>query len=744
MTAFRHFLLPCSILFALANVLFNSNAQAFTAGLGPMPISLKQLPVPEVPGLLDGNDPIVVDKNAAIALGKALFWDTNVGSDGMACGSCHFHAGSDRRTKNQISPGGQSTPASDKQFDAAADGQLLGPNHKLGLADFPLHQLQNPLQEFAKSNPVKYDTANVSGSSGTFSGEFKTVNSTGGGIDNCSRTADDIFHVGTIGTRRATPRNAPSVINTVFNHRSFWDGRANNVFNGSSPWGDRDPNAGVWIMTSPKAISKQRLNLINSSLASLAMGPALNTTEMSCNNRSLMNIGKKLLLRKPLQNQKVHYQDSVLGPYSMSSATKLKPGLNTTYTKLIKKAFNSKYWDYKSNITIAMPGKKQAYKQMEANFGMFFGLAIQLYESTLISDESPFDKSARDGNQQPIDLTASELNGLDQFRMNLCSLCHIGPNFTAASVNANAALNKTHPDVFGEQGFYISTTTNVIERIPVEINRIGVTTFYDTGFASTGVAEEASDVGVGGVDDFGNPLSFSQQYLQHLAGNTDKVKDGDVGKVRACDFQEEFAVNFMPRYWAKSMFTPADGIQPQPQDTAGCFLPASTNAFLPTTAAALAELNNPDTQKMVAEVNASFKIPSLRNIELTGPYMHNGGMATLEQVIEFYTRGGNFKNNAKQVTRVFQLQNLQFSEQNRKDLLAFLKTLTDDRVRYQRAPFDHPEIKIPHGHVGNDLAVTGKNSIAPSLAKDEYLTIEAVGANGSVAPLQPFDSYLAP
>jgi hypothetical protein len=146
---------------------------------------------------------------------------------------------------------------------------------------------------------------------------------------------------------------------------------------------------------------------------------------------------------------------------------------------------------------------------------------------------------------------------------------------------------------------------------------------------------------------------------------------------------------------------------------------------------------------MVAGVNASFKIPSLRNVELTGPYMHNGSMATLEQVLEFYTRGGNFNNDAKQVTRVFQLHNLQFSEQNRADLIAFLKTLTDDRVRYEQAPFDHPEIFIPHGHEG-DQAFTVPYASYPNQAKDQFLAIPAVGASGTAVSLQPFADYLAP
>jgi Di-haem cytochrome c peroxidase len=68
--------------------------------LPPM-LSLKSVPVPPVPGL----DAYIRDNAAAVALGKALFWDAQVGSDGQACASCHFHAGADSRMKNQISPG---------------------------------------------------------------------------------------------------------------------------------------------------------------------------------------------------------------------------------------------------------------------------------------------------------------------------------------------------------------------------------------------------------------------------------------------------------------------------------------------------------------------------------------------------------------------------------------------------------------------------------------------------------------
>ncbi|WP_022950128.1 hypothetical protein [Methylohalobius crimeensis] len=117
-------------------------------------------------------------------------------------------------------------------------------------------------------------------------------------------------------------------------------------------------------------------------------------------------------------------------------------------------------------------------------------------------------------------------------------------------------------------------------------------------------------------------------------------------------------------------------------------------------------------------------------------------MATLEQVINFYARGGNFSNDAKEVTLVFPLPRLKYSDQNRKDLIAFLKTLTDDRVRYQRAPFDHPELIVPHGHEGDETMVDYYD-MYPDFAKDGMLVLPAVGASGTDHPLQPFAYYLA-
>src|SRR5579871_679343 len=61
--------------------------------------SLKTVPAPQPAGLSQ----YVQDTNALVVLGKALFWDSQTGSDGRtACATCHFHAGADHRITNTL------------------------------------------------------------------------------------------------------------------------------------------------------------------------------------------------------------------------------------------------------------------------------------------------------------------------------------------------------------------------------------------------------------------------------------------------------------------------------------------------------------------------------------------------------------------------------------------------------------------------------------------------------------------
>ena len=77
----------------------------------------------------------------------------------------------------------------------------------------------------------------------------------------------------------------------------------------------------------------------------------------------------------------------------------------------------------------------------------------------------------------------------------------------------------------------------------------------------------------------------------------------------------------------------------------------------------------------------------MRNVEFTGPYFHNGGQATLEQVVEFYNRGSDFPAGGLGPD----IRRLNLNANERGSIVAFMKALTDDRVKFQRAPFDHPE-----------------------------------------------------
>jgi cytochrome c peroxidase len=71
-----------------------------------------------------------------------------------------------------------------------------------------------------------------------------------------------------------------------------------------------------------------------------------------------------------------------------------------------------------------------------------------------------------------------------------------------------------------------------------------------------------------------------------------------------------------------------------------------------------------------------FRAPTLRNIALTAPYMHDGSLATLEAVIDHYAAGGKIDHpNKSRILRPFRL-----SEDEKRDLVEFLKSLTDEEL----------------------------------------------------------------
>lgn len=322
----------------------------------------------------------IVDKSAAIRLGKAFFWDIQVGGDGKtACASCHFSGGGDNRLTNTVHPGINDI------FES------LGVN--------------GPGQSAAKFLAISTDDR--VGSQGISGSTFIGVNPDPSiAADSCKPDQTKPF----LGNRRVTGRNTPSVIGAVFNRFNFWDGRANVEFNGFDPFG-----------ATGNAINKKVL-FTNGGLASQAVGPANNSTEMSCDGRKfngVNSLASKMLARRPLQFQRVAPSDSVLGELSAYPGKGLNCyGRPCSYGTMIRDAFGAEW------VPLA-----------EANFSRLWGQAVQAYEATLIPDQTRFDQYM--GGKATM-LSPRQLIGLGVFAgSGNCASCHKGAELTDASFNTS-------------------------------------------------------------------------------------------------------------------------------------------------------------------------------------------------------------------------------------------------------------------------------------------------------------------
>ncbi len=113
-----------------------------------------------------------------------------------------------------------------------------------------------------------------------------------------------------------------------------------------------------------------------------------------------------------------------------------------------------------------------------------------------------------------------------------------------------------------------------------------------------------------------------------------------------------------------------------------------------------------------------FRTPALRNVELRAPYMHNGSLETLKDVIDFYDRGGDFDAPNKHPA----ITNLNLTEASKRSLLAFLKRpLTDPRVALGLPPFDRPSQYADSIHVPEvyGQATPGSAGVEPELVAIE-------------------------
>jgi cytochrome c peroxidase len=809
---------------------------------------LSSVPVPPVFGM----EGILADKTAAIALGKALFWDMQAGSDDVqACASCHFNAGADSRPANTLNPG---QAGGDNTFGLGPQvAGVTGPNHFLNPGtpgagfggyhdgDFPFHKLASAdnrvnivadLNDVAGSQGVfsanivgvKVDTRVVPGpvpnvdSDNAFSpGEGSDADagftrSPAGRIDADRRVSpikagrgglnitakggaqvpiiqpastittnsveittsipDAVFSYPDpadtskkINTRQVTGRNTPSAVNAVFNFRNFWDGRAQNVCNGNNPFGARDEKSHLLIAdANDSQVGPAFVAMKNSALCSQALGPILSSVEMSANGRDFHQVGKKMLARRPLAKQLVDPTDSVLGGMSSSP----DKGLSTTYSALIKKAFLPEWWRFSRHICAAAdgsvvtsvnpaafqacPASTTDYTQMEYNFSLFWGVAIQMYESTLIADQTPLDKFLE--QQKTYTLVGDNLKNfytiqlppnIDPFTVSVIELdprndfsdqevyafddgygAVGGEGITEGTINYATGELKLFFDAPPKAPFPIrinysvgptpmttpqlrglllfetkgrcvvchggpelsnaavdTVTPNPLERMVQGDLSVRV---YDTGYYHIGVRPGVEDAGIAGDDPVaGAPLS-----------------NGEYQRRRVCN--DPSLVMMIPG-------RPGDGISQAPLS---CSDDIARTGF--------------------------FKAPQLRNIALTAPYFHNGSQLTLEQVVEFYNRGGDYNSGAELKIMDPDIDLIGFTLQEKMDLVDFLRNgLTDPRTVAQAAPFDHPELTVPFGEmVGANGYPVQKDPNHPGQAMDGHLQIPAVGKNGG----KPFPTFL--
>ncbi|HLC21759.1 MAG TPA: hypothetical protein VJM10_06605 [Candidatus Methylomirabilis sp.] len=360
---------------------------------------------------------------------------------------------------------------------------------------------------------------------------------------------------------------------------------------------------------------------------------------------------------------------------------------------------------------------------------------------------------------------------------------------------------------------------------------------FDNGMYNIGVTPINNDVMRGGTDPFGWPLSLSYLAFKNLCGvgyspggdvapfnqpaspgipcptfdpdpesiNPLTGEEGDptgggLFEHTAQDqlinpgFGEEPAAPLLPPYlypWASNIpvgdesnidevFVGINTLMAEPMlegfvDGWGPFNPAAilgeafNNARQPEMAM-WPNVNRVNTQ-------GGVKAPPLRHVAETGPYFHNGGKLTLRQVLDFYSRGGDFPE-TNSAHRDFLILNLleedealggcvnpatagpldctdpaavpEFTMAEKEAIIVsvidFLIELTDERVDFQRAPFDQPEIFVPLDGFAPDNTF-GRDGFAALTAGDCggvpgagpcFRLVPPTGAGGLLTPLAHF------
>ncbi len=199
------------------------------------------------------------------------------------------------------------------------------------------------------------------------------------------------------------------------------------------------------------------------------------------------------------------------------------------------------------------------------------------------------------------------------------------------------------------------TLANVIKKL--KETDFYPTLFYDA-FGTTEITEERISLAL-------------EQYMLTLVSGNSKYD-------RVMNDLEQFTESEQRGYYI--FFTPTESASPRPgADCFHCHSGAnfSNNDFMNNGLdKEFKDLGYGEFTKQAFD-NGKFKVPSLRNVAVTFPYMHDGRFATLEDVVEHYNSGVVNSPTIDPNMHSFE-SGLNLSNQNKIDLVNFLKTLTDD------------------------------------------------------------------
>jgi cytochrome c peroxidase len=97
----------------------------------------------------------------------------------------------------------------------------------------------------------------------------------------------------------------------------------------------------------------------------------------------------------------------------------------------------------------------------------------------------------------------------------------------------------------------------------------------------------------------------------------------------------------------------------------------------------------PDLGRYVVTIEekdcGAFKTPTVRNVDITAPYMHDGSQKTLEEVVDWYNKGGHPNPHLDE-----KIKKIDLTDQEKADLVAFMKALTGELPKPERGRLSQP------------------------------------------------------